>query len=111
MVRLARLHRLAWGSRFSPATAVLVVGIAGVATGAIPGPGDRIDACYTRIGGVLRVIDAQAGQTCTRVETGLHWNVQGQPRPAGERGPQGPPGTMSVTRRSANSDVAADHGR
>ena len=62
--------------RPSPATvialAALVVASSGVATGAIPGASDgTITACYDREAGLadnkkgtLRVIDAEAGQTC-----------------------------------------------
>jgi hypothetical protein len=67
---------------------------AGVATGAIPGGGGKISACYTKIGGVLRVIDVEKAspERCTRFEESISWNQAGQPGPAGPAGPAGPKG-------------------
>jgi hypothetical protein len=55
-----------------------------------------ITGCYTTTGtlkGSLRVIDAQAGQTCKSGETRLTWNQAGPIGPAGPQGPTGPGAT------------------
>src|SRR3954451_8752419 len=70
------------------AVAVLLGG--SVALGAIPGAGGKIDACYTKVGGVVRVIDKAKGEACgSRLETPLSWNQTG---PAGATGPKGETG-------------------
>lgn len=46
----------------------------------------QITGCYSARSGALRVIDAQAGQTCARGETQISWN---------QTGPQGPVGDSS----------------
>jgi hypothetical protein len=48
-----------------------------------------ISACYTKSS--VRIIDAQAGESCKKGETLLPWNQQGP------RGEQGPPGPASLT--------------
>lgn len=59
-----------------------------------------ISGCYQNSGGdsgpaagTLRVIDAQAGDTCSPTETPLSWNQTG---PAGAPGPQGPQGPTTA---------------
>lgn len=69
-----------------------MVVLAGTAWAAIPGAGGTISACYTKIGGVLRVIDAEAGKACTALENPISWNQQGRQGEAGSQGPQGEPG-------------------
>lgn len=66
--------------------AALVIGIAGVSYAAIPASNGTITACKDNKG-ILKVIDAEAGQTCSANQQLLTWNQQG---PAG---PQGPAGT------------------
>src|SRR3954447_6540125 len=76
-------------------TAVLFVG--SVALGAIPGSGGKIDACYTKVGGVLRVIDKAKGEACaTKLETSLAWNEAGLPGPVGPKGDKGDPGAAGL---------------
>jgi hypothetical protein len=62
----------------------------GVAYATIPS-NNVIDACYTRSGGTLRVIDATV-TNCKASETALAWNVQGPQGATGATGPQGPAG-------------------
>jgi len=69
-----------------PIAALLLVVIAGVSYAAIPSSNGTISACKDR-NGVLRVIDADAGQTCAGNSQLLTWNQQGVP------GSQGPAGT------------------
>lgn len=58
--------------------------VASVAWAAIPGDGGVIQGCYTKVGGVLRVIDTARGQAChPSFETPISWS---------QAGPQGPPG-------------------
>ena len=87
----------------------LLLGSAALA--AIPGAGGVIAGCYDRKGGALRVIDAQAGKTCTKDELKLTWNqlgpqglkgdpgpqgLQGVPGPKGDKGDPGPQGIQGV---------------
>ena len=71
----------------------------GIAWAAIPDHEGLIHGCYTKLGGVLRVIDTAKGQKClTHLEAPITWNEQGprgEPGPVGAdgaRGPQGEPG-------------------
>lgn len=51
----------------------------GLAYATIPGSGGVIHACYSNANGRLRVIDAEAGETCANNETALDWNRTGAP--------------------------------
>jgi hypothetical protein len=66
--------------------AVLTGGVAYAATSVIGG-GGVIQSCYTKIGGVVRVVDSAS--ECKSFELPLSWNQKG---PTGETGPQGPKG-------------------
>jgi hypothetical protein len=74
---------------------LLAVAGVGVASGAIPSSSDGvIHGCYQKPGllanpGAVRVIDAEAGQTCRNNETAFQWNSKGDP------GPQGPAGVVT----------------
>lgn len=59
---------------------------AAVAFAAIPGAGGVISACYDSKG-IMRVIDAGAGATCTNKETLLTFNATGTTGPPGPTGP------------------------
>lgn len=74
------------------AAAVALAGSA-IAYAAVPGTGGLISGCYEKRTGVLRVIDAEAGKTCTSRETPIGWNEQG---PKGEPGPTGPQGERGL---------------
>jgi hypothetical protein len=79
-----------------PAVLALVLA-SGIAYAAIPAANGTITGCY-KANGSLRVVDAEAMQTCTSTEQQLVWNqtgpqgVQGIQGPDGQTGPQGPPG-------------------
>jgi hypothetical protein len=63
--------------RVALAVAAIVIGIAGVSYAAIPATNGTISACKDNKGG-LKVIDAEAGQTCAGNQQLLTWNQQGQ---------------------------------
>lgn len=67
---------------------------AGVATGAIPGSGGKLSACYGKIGGVVRLIDVEKTppEKCTSLERAISWNQAGQPGAPGPAGADGPGG-------------------
>jgi hypothetical protein len=64
----------------------VVLASATLAVAAIPSADGTITACRNAKSGALRVIDADAGQACSKDERQLSWN---------QTGPQGPPGTVS----------------
>ncbi len=86
------------------ATALAAVGAASVATGAIPGSGGTISACYGSDGSV-RVIDVEKSppQTCNKGWTPITWSrtgpqgAQGPQGPQGDPGPRGPQGAPGAT--------------
>jgi hypothetical protein len=80
--------RLRRGATIAVTTATVLAAVGGVsvATGAIPGTGGTIDACYDGTGS-LKVIDKAAGQACSTKTKPLSWNQQGV---KGDTGPQGP---------------------
>jgi Collagen triple helix repeat (20 copies) len=72
--------------------AILSLGMAWVALGAVGGDGD-IDGCYTPKTGVLRVVDDNV--PCNKGELSLKWAkgaAQGPAGPSGAPGPTGPAG-------------------
>jgi hypothetical protein len=68
----------------------LVVGVTistGAAFATIPSTnGNTISGCYAKSSGALRAIDAESGQTCSRNDLPLTWNVRGVPGPKGDSG-------------------------
>lgn len=78
---------------FLGAAAIFVIA-AGVAWAAIPGSGGVINGCYEKRIGILRVIDKEAGKSCTSVEVPISWNQAGLQGPTGDRGPTGDKGPM-----------------
>jgi hypothetical protein len=80
--------------------ALLVVVAGGIAYAAIPGADGTISGCYKTSDGTLRVIDAEAGQTCKANETPIAWSQTGPP------GPPGPPGeSVRWTQRFDNGTI------
>jgi type VI protein secretion system component Hcp len=72
-----------------------VVGLGGTAWAVETASADSaadttIHACVSRLGGLVRVVDADA--TCNRGETALSWNQTGPAGPQGPAGPAGPTG-------------------
>lgn len=70
--------------------AAVSIGAAGIAAATIP-TDNVIDACYSKSGGTLRVIDSSV-TNCKQGETSLAWNVQGPKGGQGDIGPVGPAG-------------------
>ena len=78
--------------------AVALIGIlalsAGMVYAAIPNSATGvINGCFEKYTGLMRVIDVEAGKSCTRWETPISWSQVG---PAGEIGPQGPQGERGL---------------
>jgi hypothetical protein len=72
------------------ATVAALLVLSGVALASIPSSDGTIYACVAKDGG-LRLIDAEAGQSCDKnKETLLKWNQQGPQGPAGPQGERGP---------------------
>lgn len=94
------------------AAAVLVLA-GSVAWAAIPSDGGMIEGCYTKVGGVLRVIDTAKGQRChASLEIPISWNQKGQkgdPGAAGANGSPGAPGEKGAPGEpGANGSNGAD---
>jgi hypothetical protein len=90
---------MAFWSRHPRARAVVGVAIgtivgggvaSGIAYATAPDAAGVIHACYSKLGGGLRVIDSGH---CTALETTLDWNQVG---PTGPSGPQGPAGAQGA---------------
>jgi hypothetical protein len=78
--------------------AALAAGGVGLAAASIPGAGGQIDGCYSKVGGVLRAIDKQAGQACSsKLEVPISWNQTGPKGAPGSAGPPGPKGAPGDT--------------
>ena len=86
-MRVRRVSGLALGSIAAAAA------LGGVAVAAIPSASGTIRACYAQADGAVRVIDPAAGESCTRREKALRWNVRG---PAGATGATGPRGATGA---------------
>ena len=93
---------------------------AGVAWAAIPGSSGRIDGCYERRTGLLRVIDRAAGRPCLAIENPISWNAQGPPGEPGpngdqgergEKGEPGDPGPSEARMREQVGDVESPRAR
>jgi hypothetical protein len=74
----SQTRRRLWRSTLVAAlvgTAGLVALAVSAAWASIPDSSQTIHACYTNVGGILRVIDTDRGQTCKRWETPLDWSA------------------------------------
>jgi Collagen triple helix repeat (20 copies) len=76
------------------AVAGLAIIVPSVAMGTIPN-GGVINACYTKSGGTLHVIDGSV-RNCSKSQTALSWNVAGRQGPAGPAGPEGASGPQGA---------------
>jgi hypothetical protein len=84
------------------AAAVFAGGALSVAMGAIPGSDGTFSGCVAS-NGALKVIDAEAGQTCPSGQQAVTWNQQGPP---GATGPAGP-GAVPLYYNNGGPPVAA----
>jgi hypothetical protein len=89
--------------------AAVALGLAGWAYASIPGRGGRIDSCYRRVGGQLRVIDRATGARCRAGERPLSWNQRGRRGPAGAAGPAGPVGPTGPAGAAGSSSALSAH--
>ena len=74
------------------AVMLAIAAAVGIATGAIPDGSGKITGCYTKVGGVLRVIDTEKNppQRCAaNLETQITWSQRGPAGPVGAKGDQG----------------------
>lgn len=68
-----------------------------VAWAAIPSEGGAIQGCYTKLGGLVRVIDTARGQTChASLEVPIGWNQTGPQGLQGPQGAKGDPGSVGA---------------
>jgi hypothetical protein len=75
------------------AGAVVAAIAAGVSYAAIPGANGTISACVKQNGEIQKLVDTEAGETCTGSNKHLvTWNQQGPAGPAGPQGATGPHG-------------------
>ena len=72
---------------FVAAAACVAVAAGAIAYGAIPGATSTISGCYEKHTGLLRVVDAEAGKSCTQFELPISWNQKGA---EGDQGVPGP---------------------
>jgi hypothetical protein len=84
--------------RRGPVLAFVLLGIlmaVGVGSAAIPSSNGIIHSCYnasSNPSGQLRVINAEAGAKCSKIEKALNFNQTGPQGPQGPQGLQGPQG-------------------
>ena len=90
MPRRVLPSRLALMGAASAGTLALV-GLVALAGAAIPSSDGKINGCYDKSNGLLRVIDAEKA-TCKNSEVAISWNEAGAEGPAGATGPAGPTG-------------------
>jgi hypothetical protein len=77
------------------------------ATGTIPSADGKINGCYERTTGLLRVI--ASGGTCTKYETPIAWSQTGPKGDAGATGPVGPAGPEGAKGETGpKGDTGAD---
>ena len=96
--------------RFASGAAALTVLVAGgIGWAAIPSNGETavISGCYEKNTGVLRVIDAQAGKSCTKWELPISWSQKG---PKGEQGPTGLQGAAGPAGTAGETGAKGDPG-
>lgn len=94
-------ERTQWKERFAVVASIALTAIAALAFGAgatIPSSGGVIRGCYTVGIGVVRLIDAEAGESCLpAVERAIAWSQTGPQGPAGPQGPTGPKGDPGLS--------------
>jgi hypothetical protein len=96
--------------------AALVAGGAALSFGAIPDHDARVNACYAKSGGALRVLDTEGRrpQRCNRRrELPLSWGQQGPPGavgPRGEAGQAGAPGEAGAKGESGDRGAPGEIG-
>ena len=93
--------------------AALAAGGVGIATGAIPDGSGKITVCYTKIAGVMRVIDTEKNppQRCTtNLETQLVLNQKGPAGAPGAKGDKGDPGAPGAKGDAGAPGAKGDKG-
>lgn len=87
----------------------VTIGLAGTTTIALAHGGgtSKIHSCVTKIGGVVRIVEAS--NNCLLTESPLDWNAQGPAGPqgaVGSRGPAGPQGPQGPAGADAPKTIA-----
>ncbi len=89
---------------FAVVAVVALASMGGIAWAAIPGDDGLIRGCYTKVGGILRVIDTAKGQHCHgTLEVPITWSQQG---PQGDPGAQGPAGRTGAAGRDGTDGAS-----
>jgi hypothetical protein len=95
---------------------VLVVAAAGggIAYATIPDEGNVYTACVLNGVGTIRLVDPSLAPSnlmshCTRFETKITWNQQGQAGSPGPQGPPGPAGAGAIYHVSVRASGAPSH--
>ena len=101
---------------------VLLLGLVGVVSAAIPHSTTKVFVACMDSAGKLRVIDHQAGKRCTSREKTITWNQRGptgpqgatgatgDDGPAGDEGPKGDPGEQGPSGTTAIENVSLTPG-
>ena len=74
------------------ALVALVIAASGAAFASIPDADEVFHGCYSNRTGALRMIDTEAGDSCTSKESPIFWNQEGPRGPAGADGEDGQDG-------------------
>jgi hypothetical protein len=82
----------------------------GVAWATIPGDGGVIQGCYTKVGGILRVIDTAKGERCFGIELPITWNQKGPKGDPGATGASGAPGVSPTVAQLQPGDPTCPAG-
>ncbi len=94
------------------AAALMLLVAGGVGYAAIPSSESAvISGCYERNTGLLRVIDAQAGKTCTKWEVPISWSQNGTERRSGVAGARRPAGREGRFRERPARRATAGRGQ
>ena len=85
---------------------ITVVLVGGIGWAAIPGDGGTINACYGKVGGIVRVIDTAKREKCVQgLELPLTWNQQGNQGVPGGPGADGADGADGISPIVAQLDA------
>ena len=94
--------------RITVMAVVLVLSSGMIVSASIPdSQTDVFSACLSKSTGAIRLIDAQAGETCKKGEALVQWNKTGPQGQQGDRGPQGPSGPQGERGPAGGASLAS----